>query len=309
MPNTAALFRAPGSASPFPAESTFKYVEVLKTRRKHDHSHVQVEILLVTAGRGTRIIGNTLADFGEGELFVLGSRLPHTFFPSPESRSEVKTLVIQFSPGILSTSLAAFPEFGGMESLLDRARLGLSVRGPTCEAVSSLMRRIGGLPPASPRRIGLFVAILAELADSEDLVPVGGLAPLPLRRGSMDVKLDLACRLIQSRLENPLPQGALAERLGMSPPAFSRWFKRNMGKPYTEYVKEARIELACRALLESERDIARIGSELGFGGKSHFLKAFKAMKGVSPSAYRRLAREAEAAPSAPHPKARASAPR
>jgi AraC-like DNA-binding protein len=302
-------FRPPNPAPPALAGSTFKYVEILKTRRKHDHSHAEVEILLVAAGRGTRIIGDTLADFREGELFVLGSRLPHTFFPSPETRGEIRALVIQFNPAVVAAALAAFPEFGGLESLLDRARLGLSVRGPSRDAVAYLMRRIGGYPPSSPRRISLLTAILAELAESEDLVPAGGIAPLPLRRGGMDKKLDLACRLIQAHLANPLAQGALAERLDMSPPAFSRWFKRHMGKPYTDHLKESRIELACRALLESERDIARIGRELGFGSESHFLRAFKAKKGVSPSAYRRMARDAEAAPSAPLPRDRSAAPR
>lgn len=308
MPYAISLDRRPHSAPPFPAESTFKYVEVLKTRRKRDHSHVEVEILLVTSGRGTRIIGNTFAEFREGELYVLGSRLPHTFFPSPETGGEIRALVIQFNPAVLAPALAAFPEFGSVESLLDRARQGLAVRGSTRDAAASLMRSIGGLPPASPRRIGLLMAILAELAESEDLVPAGGLVPLPHRRGGMDEKLDLACRLVQSRLADPMAQGALAERLGMSPPAFSRWFKRNMGKPYTEYVKEARIELACRALLESDRDITRIARDLGFGGESHFLRSFKALRGVSPSAYRRLARKAEAAPSDP-PMRAGAAPR
>lgn len=279
------------------AASSFKYVEVLKTRRKSGHSHPQVEILLVTAGEGTRIIGDTLAPFGPGDLFVLGSHLPHTFFPSPGAAGEVRTLVIQFRPADIGPALAAFPEFQGLPALLERARRGLFVGGSTREAVAALMRRIGSHPPASPRRMGLFVALLAELAESEDLTLAAGPMAAPLRDGRMDERLDLICRLVQSHLVNPLTQGALAERAGMSPPAFSRWFKRLMGRSYTDYVSEARIDLACRALLESDREVARIALELGFAGESRFQRVFKAVKGVPPSEYRRLSRAAEAAAS------------
>jgi transcriptional regulator GlxA family with amidase domain len=106
----------------------------------------------------------------------------------------------------------------------------------------------------------------------------------------MDEKLDRVCKLIQSSLVNPLSQAAVAERIGMSPAAFSRWFKRRMGKPYTDYINEARIDLVCRALIASDRDVARVAGECGFAGGSYFHKLFKACKGVPPAEYRRLAR-------------------
>ena len=85
-------------------------------------------------------------------------------------------------------------------------------------------------------------------------------------------------------------QAAVAERVGLSPAAFSRWFKRRMGKPYTDYINEARLDLVCRAVLESDRDVSRIARECGFAGGSHFHRLFKSCKRVSPTEYRRLAR-------------------
>jgi AraC-like DNA-binding protein len=270
--------------------STFKYVEILKTRRKPNHSHPEVEILLVLSGRGTRIIGDSIGEFREGDLYVLGSQLLHTFFPSPTDRAPVKTLVIQFQPGDLKPALAAFPEFRGFDELLAKARRGLSVLDGTREAVAAMMHRIGAHPPSSPKRLSLFMAILAELGESEELAVAGGPKLLPLRNGRMDEKLDIVCRLIQNNLIKPLAQAAMAGHVGMSPAAFSRWFRRNMGKPYTDYVNEARIDLAGQALVESDRDIVRISQEYGFAGESHFHRLFKSIKGMTPSEYRRLSR-------------------
>ena len=269
---------------------TFKYVEVLKTRRKRDHRHPQVEILLIKSGSGTWIIGDSLGEFREGDLFVLGSGLPHTFFPSPGSHGEIKALVLHFQPEPLAKALSAFPEFRGFEAFLSAARRGLRPGSATRSAVIPLIRRMGELPPASPRRLGVFLAALAELASADDLVSVGG-PHVGIGPGDgLDEKLDRVCKLIQASLVNPLSQAAVAGRIGMSPAAFSRWFKHRMGKPYTDYINESRIDLVCRALIESDRDIAHVAVECGFAAGSHFHKVFRACKGLSPTEYRRLSR-------------------
>jgi transcriptional regulator GlxA family with amidase domain len=146
------------------------------------------------------------------------------------------------------------------------------------------------MPPANLRSLGLFISLLAELSTAEGLVPISGPGPVLALGPGMDEKLDRVSRLIQVNLVNPLSQSAMADRIGLSPAAFSRWFKRRMGKPYTDYINEARIELVCRALMESDRDISRIARECGFAGGSHFHRLFKACKGVSPAEYRRLSR-------------------
>jgi AraC-like DNA-binding protein len=131
---------------------------------------------------------------------------------------------------------------------------------------------------------------LAELTAAGDLVAVGGPQVSAGPGGGLDEKLDRVCKLIQASLVNPLTQASVADRIGMSPAAFSSWFKRRMGKPYTEYINEARIDLVCRALLESDREVAHVAGECGFAGGSYFYSLFKSCKGISPSEYRRLGR-------------------
>lgn len=271
-------------------ELTFKYVEVLKTRRKRDHRHPQLEILLVKSGSGTWIIGESLGGFREGDLFILGPGLAHTFFPSPGAKEEIKAVVLHFQPEAVRKALSAFPEFRGFEAFLSAARRGLKAVGSTRASLVPLIRRMGELPPASPRRLGVFLAALAELVSAEDLVELGGPQVSAGPGAGLDEKLDRVCKLIQASLVNPLSQAAVAARIGMSPAAFSRWFKHRMGKPYTDYINEARIDLVCRALIESDRDIAHVAGECGFAGGSHFHKLFKACRGVSPTEYRRLSR-------------------
>lgn len=280
----------PPARMPQVAGCSFKYVEILKTLRKPDHSHPEVEILLVLSGEGSRIIGDTVGAFQAGDLFILGSQLRHTFFPDHPAHGPVRTLVIQFRPEALAPVFAPFPEFRGLEALLSKARRGMAALGNTRNTVAGMMRKIGSYPPMSPRRLSLLVGILAELAESGELASAAGPKLLPLRYGRLDPKLDLLCRLIQNNLPQPLGQAAVASHLGKSPAAFSRWFRRHMGKSYRDYVNGARLEMAAKALADSDRPITRIRDEFGFAGESRFNRMFAALKGMPPSEYRRQAR-------------------
>lgn len=273
-----------------PADTlTFKYVEVLKTRRKRDHRHPQIEILAVKCGSGNWIIGGSMGEFREGDIFVLGAGLEHTFFPSPEAREEIKVHVLHFMPEVVTKVLSAFPEFRSIGAFLASAQAGLRIEGKTQAAAMPLIRRIAEHAPSSPRRLGLFIALLAELASGEESKTLTRRLVTARMRDGIDEKLDRICKLIELHWVNPLSQASMATTVDMSPAAFSRWFKRRVGKPYSDYINETRIDMVCRALMESDKDIARIVQECGFSGGSHFNKLFKAHKGVSPSEYRKLA--------------------
>ena len=43
------------------------------------HQHIEYEIILFLEGEGTSFVGNYVGEFKTGDIFFLGSNLPHTF--------------------------------------------------------------------------------------------------------------------------------------------------------------------------------------------------------------------------------------
>lgn len=43
------------------------------------HQHVEYELIAIFEGEGTCCIGNHIGRFGAGDIFLLGTKLPHTF--------------------------------------------------------------------------------------------------------------------------------------------------------------------------------------------------------------------------------------
>lgn len=83
-------------------------------------------------------------------------------------------------------------------------------------------------------------------------------------------------------------QSQAAATAGMSPASFSRFFRRQLGKPYNAYVIDVRIARACRKLAETDASIIEIAFDVGFNNLSNFNRQFLSTRGMTPSAYRRL---------------------
>ena len=43
------------------------------------HKHEECELILITEGHGTALIGNYIGDYKKGDVFFLASNLPHWF--------------------------------------------------------------------------------------------------------------------------------------------------------------------------------------------------------------------------------------
>lgn len=94
---------------------------------------------------------------------------------------------------------------------------------------------------------------------------------------------------ISLMLEDPAAAHTLAyfsERFHVSPAYFSRLFHENAGVSFKQYQTMLRIELAKRHLEEQKLPIIEVGSECGFNTPSQFIRAFRQLTGMTPSAYR-----------------------
>ncbi|MDI1250313.1 MAG: AraC family transcriptional regulator [Lacunisphaera sp.] len=79
----------------------------------------------------------------------------------------------------------------------------------------------------------------------------------------------------------------LAGQVGMSPAAFSRYFKRVTGRAPSDFLNDLRIEQACRLLRESDRKITEIAGAVGFATLTNFNRRFRERAAVTPRDYRR----------------------
>ena len=110
-----------------------------------------------------------------------------------------------------------------------------------------------------------------------------------IRQKKESVDVDMQTRLTQmidENLENDISLDFLSDQFSMRPDALSRLFKQMMGKSYTEYIKEKKMERALELLKEDE-SVKDIAQRLGYNSPQYFIKIFKEIYGLTPYQYKK----------------------
>ena len=92
---------------------------------------------------------------------------------------------------------------------------------------------------------------------------------------------------IQEHYSEPLTAAMIARSASVSESECLRCFRAIIGTAPIQYVKQLRIQKAAELLQFTDRKIGEIGAACGFQEMSYFAKAFRELKGDTPSAYRR----------------------
>ncbi len=78
----------------------------------------------------------------------------------------------------------------------------------------------------------------------------------------------------------------LADKCHMSYSHFARLFREKYGRSCKEYITYIRLNKAEELLIHTDYDIAYIANETGFFDSSHFIRAYKKWKGITPKQQR-----------------------
>jgi AraC family transcriptional regulator len=92
---------------------------------------------------------------------------------------------------------------------------------------------------------------------------------------------------LDAHLAQPVSLASAAQAAGVHPVHLAQAFRRSFGRSVGEYVRERRIELACRLLSTTSTPIGQIALDAGFADHSHLSRALRAHTGLTPSQYRR----------------------
>jgi AraC-like DNA-binding protein len=80
----------------------------------------------------------------------------------------------------------------------------------------------------------------------------------------------------------------MAALVGMSPVAFSRFFRQRTGRTLSEYIVDIRLGYAARMLVDTAKNISEICYECGFNNLSNFNRTFKAKRHYTPRDFRAM---------------------
>ena len=252
--------------------------------------HPDIEILLVIEGTGTRFIGDSIENFGPGDLVMIGQNVPHAWY-SDEKYTQEKSILsseiifILFNTEIFGEKFWSLPESQSIVKLIQLSQRGIKLTGKTREEVTSIMRSI--ISSVGFNRITLLLSILEKIAARKEYQFLASPnIPNTINESDSD-RLNKVYNYVINNFQQEITLEKAAAIACLSTPAFCRYFKKRANKTFINFLNEIRISNAIRLLAEEDLSVAKICYFCGYTNVSYFIRQFKAITGFTPLSYKK----------------------
>ncbi|MBQ0929917.1 helix-turn-helix domain-containing protein [Ideonella sp. 4Y16] len=253
------------------------------------HMHPMLELTCIARGSGLRFVGDTVEPFAPGDVVLVAPQVAHAWWSSASRRvaGAAQATVMQLHD---TPALQGLPEWAaGPGVLLSEAAAGWALQGPLAAEVAAALPALSSTQGLA--QLGQALALLARIAAPEAR---RWRRPLGLRQRRPEAtaaagarRVDALLTWVRDHLQEDLSAAAAARQLHVTPAAFSRSFKRLVGRSFTDYVNDLRIAEARLLLRRTDRPISEVAAACGFATLSNFNAQFRRRVGVSPREDRR----------------------
>jgi len=233
-------------------------------------------------------VGDSVEEIGDYELVLIGGEdLEHVWEQGRCKSKDIREITIQFSGDIFGDGLLSKNQFASIRRMLKRADHGLAFSLPSIMKVYSTLDTIAN---ESERFVQFlkFMYILYELSVSDEARILASSSFAHTERSTESRRVQKVKQYINDHYNEPLKLADLADLVGMSPVAFSRFFRQRTGRTLSDYIVDIRLGFAARMLVDSSRNISEICYECGFNNLSNFNRTFKAKRNYTPRDFRAM---------------------
>lgn len=239
--------------------------------------HDFVKVLYVIAGNGTVHVADQSYDVESRDMVVVLPGRKNRIEDSPNAPISVYVLCLHRSLlGFDPQVLAALP-------------LGLLTRqAHFSQRIERRLRRLlyqqlqdNPLTPLAMVSNGLEILSLIANHRGE---AIDGLADLSQEPGADEMVAYI--RHLDTHFYEATTIDDASNRIGIPRRRFTQLFRGVTGQTWLSYVQDLRVNHACRLLETTDRPITSIAFECGFAELSTFYRAFRKMRGATPTAWR-----------------------
>ena len=252
------------------------------------HYNDEYELTLTLNSRGQRFIGDSIAPYDDGDLVLIGPRIPHTWCSSEDvnPRRKHQALVLWFSLAFVKSMLEPHIEMTPVLSMLAKSARAVEFSSSTKGQARSIIDNMLGQSPSD--RLPVFLQLLLLLSRDRGARPL--LSAAVQGQPGVAMEEQRIARVLTHLNQNYRREPSVKELMqvgALSRSSLHRLFKLQTGMTTREYVTRLRIGNACALLLNTSRSIALIAEDVGYNNLANFNRQFRDRKGKTPGQFRR----------------------
>ncbi|MBQ3752324.1 MAG: helix-turn-helix domain-containing protein [Prevotella sp.] len=252
------------------------------------HQHNLFELNFVEQAAGCRrVVGDSSEVIGDYDLVLITSPdLEHVWEQHECHSQDIHEVTVQFYLDFEreGSPLKTNP-FRSIYRMLVRAKHGLAFPMQAVMAIYQRLVRLSAIEESFLMVHELFY-ILYELSKYDDARELSSSAFAKVSIESDSRRVLKVKNHIATHITDDLRLEDLSSMIGMTPSAFSRFFKLHTGKNLSEYIVDIRLGNAARRLIDTTDTVSEICYCCGFNTLSNFNRLFRKRKGCSPTEFR-----------------------
>lgn len=254
------------------------------------HYHPEFELTYILKNHGVRYVGNSIENFFDDDLVLLGSNLPHCWISAADQQQSTGAVVVYIKEEFMNKTWMESSEFETINNLLKLSAKGIRFEKSVALKLRERCIRLQNLPPFET--FTTLLQILQELSRTKKyhlLCEQGFSYEL---NSTHNERINIVYKHIEKNYHKTIALADVASQLNMSAEYFSRFFSRTMKKSFFEFLNEYKINRACKLLIETDKQIGEICYASGFESIPFFYRQFKKFKNCQPKNYRMTFRKA-----------------
>ncbi|MCD0488950.1 AraC family transcriptional regulator [Pedobacter sp. MC2016-14] len=270
-----------------PAQSFSVRHDLKPSMNNKFHYHPEVELIHFVQGRGTQFIGDSITEFGPGDLVLVGGNLPHywRFDQDGGTITATDVKVAHFSEGFPGEYFLNLPENKPLKDILEKSRRGIKVLGSNKQRIIEILGLM--LESEGADRLIYLIQALLEIAKSDRLQLLSSVGFVLEREEGGNNRIKDVYEYSFANFRNNIHLDDIAGIAGISTSSFCRYFKSVTHKTYSQFLAEIKVGHACKLLIDNRLNMKQVCSESGFNNLASFHKSFKNITGKSPLAYQK----------------------
>lgn len=270
--------------SPLPSSSLKAFSQEKDEFDAPWHFHPQFELTYILKSSGLRYVGNSMENFEEDDLVLLGPNLPHCWKNVGTQLQKAEAIVIQWDTDLLGKDWLKQPEFVNIKRMLELSEKGIRFDPNFATEIKDTIINMLNIEPFE--KLMCFLNLLKLLADQTTFQTLcdHNFAVIPASQQSD--RINSIYHYVKQHYRSKIRLEDIAGHLYMSEENFSRFFSKVMKKTFFNFLNEFRLNIACQQLIETDLQVKQISYACGYETLPFFYRQFKRFKKISPLQYR-----------------------
>ncbi|MHA3065218.1 helix-turn-helix transcriptional regulator [Lacticaseibacillus saniviri] len=251
------------------------------------HWHKEYELLLITQGEANLAINDQQFHIYADQIAFFNSGDVHYVVASPSSERDV----YQFDLSFFSDVLSQHPDLDLTQAFSHLTQISTLWPKATQERLVTLLYRLAkeAQNPAPEAMLAVKSLIYQLVVTMIREIPAKDHQQTPLaaiRSHQILETLNQVFGFVEKNYTHKITLAEAAASVNFSEYYFARYFKKNVGQTFINFLNDYRLDKAKWALINTDNSITDILLNVGFTSSKSFYRLFKDRLGVSPKRYR-----------------------